>query len=198
MDSKRRGGGGKVLLHTRLDHQVKFGEHVAILGSTNDLGSWKKKVMMTWTKDGWVMDLELKGGSEVEYKFVIVTKEKRMMWEGGKNRVLKLPKEGKFALLCHWNKTGEDVKLLGLDSSVAERDDVGNGSVAADVVAPVVAEGQPSPFVQEWQGRSASFMQSNEHRNRETERRWNIDGLEGLSRKLVEGDRNARNWWRKV
>lgn len=186
------------MLRVRLDHQVEFGEHVAILGSCKELGSWKKKVAMTWTADGWVSDLELKGGSEVEYKFVIVKKDKKMAWEEGGNRVLKLPKVGDFGLVCHWNRTGEDVKLLGLDSSVGKRDDVGNGSAVAEVVAPVVAEGGPSPFVQEWQGRAASFMRSNEHGNRESERRWNMDGLDGLVLKLVEADRSARNWWRKV
>ncbi|RWR87190.1 phosphoglucan, water dikinase, chloroplastic isoform X1 [Cinnamomum micranthum f. kanehirae] len=198
MGSQRGGRSGKALLRVRLDHQVEFGEHVAILGSCKELGSWKKKVAMTWTADGWVSDLELKGGSEVEYKFVIVKKDKKMAWEEGGNRVLKLPKEGDFGLVCHWNRTGEDVKLLGLDSSVGKRDDVGNWSAVAEVVAPVVAEGGPSPFVQEWQGRAASFMRSNEHVNRESERRWNMDGLDGLALKLVEADRSARNWWRKL
>ncbi|XP_062082125.1 phosphoglucan, water dikinase, chloroplastic-like [Humulus lupulus] len=41
-------------------------------------------------------------------------------------------------------------------------------------------------------------MRSNEHRDRESERRWDTSGLEGLALKFVEGDRNARNWWRKL
>ena len=61
-----------------------------------------------------------------------------------------------------------------------------------------VLEGEPSPFVGQWQGKTASFMQSNEHRSHETERKWDLTGLEGLALKLVEGDQKARNWWRKV
>lgn len=197
MDSKKRGGGrdGKVQLHIQLNHQVEFGEHVVILGSSKELGSWRKKVMMNWTEAGWVSDIELKGGTEVEYKFIIVETDKGLVWEEGENRKLKLPNGGSFRVVCHWNKTGESANLLGLDSPVEE---MANGSVVVEVATPSLSEAEPSPFVQEWQGQAASFMRSNDHRNRESERRLNTDGLEGLSLKLVEGDRNARNWWRKL
>lgn len=62
----------------------------------------------------------------------------------------------------------------------------------------VVLEGEFSPFVEQWQGREISFMQSNEHRDKESQRRWDTSGLEGVPLKLVEGDRSARNWWRKL
>ncbi|KAL2497284.1 Phosphoglucan [Abeliophyllum distichum] len=90
--------GKKVKLKVTLDHQVEFGEHVAILGSAKELGSWKKRVMMNWTENGWVCDLELKSNKEpIEYKFVIVGKDKKnLKWESGDNRVLKLPQRGSF------------------------------------------------------------------------------------------------------
>ncbi|KAG0485880.1 hypothetical protein HPP92_009959 [Vanilla planifolia] len=41
-------------------------------------------------------------------------------------------------------------------------------------------------------------MRDNNHRNREMERKWNTEGLDGLSLKLVTGDQNANSWWRKL
>ncbi|XP_010244064.1 PREDICTED: phosphoglucan, water dikinase, chloroplastic isoform X2 [Nelumbo nucifera] len=193
MESRKRRG--KVLLSVRLNHQVEFGEHVAMLGSSKELGSWKKKVNLDWTENGWVCDLEMKGGEEVEYKFVILRKDKSIIWENGDNRSLKLPEGGRFEMICHWNKTGEAVNLLPLGATEKE-DTSDNGSAVVD--AETVPEGEPSPFVEQWQGKAASFMRSNEHTNRETERTWNTEGLEGLALKFVEGDRSARNWWRKL
>ncbi|GAB4844035.1 Phosphoglucan, water dikinase, chloroplastic [Ancistrocladus abbreviatus] len=199
---------GKVKLSVLLDHQVQYGESVVILGSIKELGSWKKKVLMDWTENGWACNLELTGGETVEYKFVVVGKDKILVWEAGDNRVIKLPKEGNFALVCHWNMTSEAVELLPMESD--ETRDLGegvsdNGSAvdSAAVVSEVgstamVSEVEGSSFVEQWQGRSVSFMQSNKHRSRETERKWDTSGLEGLALKLVQGDQNARNWWRKL
>lgn len=184
---------GKVRVNVRLDHQVHFGEHVVILGSAKELGSWKKEVPLDWSESGWVGDLELKGGHSIEFKFVIV-KDKSFLWEKGENRVIELPKQGSFGLVCHWNNTGEALDLLHLE----EEDHIGeNGSPTADA-ADLHLEVEPSPFVGQWQGMDISFVQSNEHRNRETDRKWDTSGLEGLALKLVEGDRSPRNWRRKV
>ncbi|KAA8535898.1 hypothetical protein F0562_030901 [Nyssa sinensis] len=86
-----RPGSSKVRLHVQLDHQVEYGGHVAILGSTKEFGSWKKKVAMDWTNNGWVCEVELKGGESIKYKFLIGRKDKSVVWESGDNRVLKLP-----------------------------------------------------------------------------------------------------------
>eukprot|EP00262_Sarcandra_glabra_P011298 TRINITY_DN2713_c0_g1_i2.p1 TRINITY_DN2713_c0_g1~~TRINITY_DN2713_c0_g1_i2.p1 ORF type:complete len:1245 (-),score=236.50 TRINITY_DN2713_c0_g1_i2:241-3843(-) len=189
---------GKVRLSVRLDHQVEFGDHVAILGSSKEFGSWKKKVQMKWTENGWVSELKTDGGSKVEFKFVISTVDKTTVWEGGDNRVLKLPNEGDFEIVCHWNKTRESVDLsrLGSVGKKEELKSTSNGSASSPSAA--VLEGESSPFVEQWQGRAASFMQSNEHRDRESERRWNTEGLDGLALQLVESDRSSRNWWRKL
>ncbi|GAB2267190.1 Phosphoglucan, water dikinase, chloroplastic [Dionaea muscipula] len=190
---------GKVCLRILLDHQVQYGEHVVILGSAKELGSWKNKVGMRWSETGWVCDLELEGGESVEYKFVIVRKNADLLWESGDNRVIKCPQNGNFRLVCHWNKTIQPVELLPLESKESEELEVGvsdNGSpVEIDLAAP---ELETSPFVEQWQGRDVSFMRSNEHRSGQTERKWDTSGLEGLALKLVQGDQNARNWWRKL
>lgn len=194
---KSKPGRGKVRLNVRLDHQVKFGEHVVILGSAKELGSWKKNVVLNWTENGWVCELELQGGESVEFKFVIVGKGKSVVWESGDNRVLKLPKGGSFGMVCKWNATGEAVELLPLSFGENEEEDFGdNGSAITTAASPL--EVKASPFVGQWQGKSVSFMQSNEHRNRESDRRWDTSGLQGLALKLVEGDRSARNWRKKV
>uniref|UniRef100_A0A2N9HSU4 CBM20 domain-containing protein n=1 Tax=Fagus sylvatica TaxID=28930 RepID=A0A2N9HSU4_FAGSY len=164
-----------------------------------ELGSWKKNVKMNWTESGWVSELKLQGGESVEFKFVIVSKDKSMVWEGGNNRVVKLPKGGSFRLVCKWNATAEPIGLLPLE--LGENDDLGdNGSAVTGgggAAAALEEEVGTSPFVGQWQGKSASFMRSNEHRDRESDRRWDTSGLEGLGLKLVEGDRGARNWWQK-
>lgn len=199
-----------VVLNFRLSHQVKFGEHVAILGSTKEFGSWKIKQPLNWTENGWVAEFQFEGAESVEYKFVIVKKDGGLVWEGGHNRILKLPKQGKFEIVCHWNKTGEAVDLLPLHSHVLEEEEVGNahnngsGQVVEKEVRNIQNNGsahleeETSPFVEQWQGKAASFMRSNEHGERERERKWDTSGLEGIVLKLVEGDKNARNWWRKV
>ncbi|CAI0453123.1 unnamed protein product [Linum tenue] len=187
----------KVQLNIRLDHQVKFGENVVILGSAKELGSWKKNVALNWTEGGWVCNLELDGGQSIEYKFVVVNKDKRTSWEGGDNRRLNLPNEGSYEMVCRWNATGEGIELLpaGSEQKQDRTEKIGFDGPSS---APPTHDGELSPFVGQWQGKAASFMRSNEHRDREGDRRWDTSGLEGLSLKLVEGDRSARNWWKKL
>uniref|UniRef100_A0A0D6QW72 CBM20 domain-containing protein n=1 Tax=Araucaria cunninghamii TaxID=56994 RepID=A0A0D6QW72_ARACU len=198
-----RSGQGNVMLHFRLDHQVRFGEQHAILGSTKSFGSWKKKVMMSWTESGWVLDLETRGGEKVEFKFVIVGRDGNLIWEGGNNRVLEFPKEGTYEIVCHWDKTHEAMNFQRTDHGAAtsqtldvkKEANLANGTAEIDTYKK---KGEASPFVKGWQGKDITFMRSNEHSSRERERRWNTSGLEGPALKLVEGDQNARNWWRKL
>ncbi|KAJ8530799.1 hypothetical protein K7X08_023680 [Anisodus acutangulus] len=189
----------KVQLRFRFDHQVKFGEHIAVLGSAKELGSWKKNIMMDWSENGWIGELELQSGETLEYKFVIVGKDKNMLWENGSNRILKLPDGGSFELVCKWNVTDEAVNLLPLDpfkvdKQVKEASDNGATITSQAAVGDVVT----SPFVEQWQGRSASFVRSADQLDSEKNRKWDTSGLTGISLKLVEGDKNARNWWRKL
>lgn len=181
----------KVLLRIRLDHQVSFGDNVAILGSTKDLGSWKKPVAMNWAEEGWVCDLQLRAGETFEFKFVILSGEKKIpIWENGGNRGLKLPAGEVFDLVCQWDRTDEDLVLSGGD--LVEKVDEGEESGGA------VLEAESSPFVEQWQGGAASFMRSNEHGSRERDGKWDTSGLDGVVVRLIEGDRSARNWWMKL
>ncbi|KAL3634731.1 Phosphoglucan, water dikinase, chloroplastic [Castilleja foliolosa] len=188
----------KVRVRFILEHQVQFGEHVAILGSAKELGSWKNKVMMNWTENGWVCDLELNSNNEepIECKFVIVGKDKeKITWESGNNRVFKFPKKGSFNVVCKWDKTNERVEILPRDGENVERiekQESENGNVVLDEAVST------SSFVDQWKGKNISFVRSKDHFDAEKNRKSDSSGLEGVSLKLVEGDRNARNWWRKL
>ncbi|RDX98549.1 Phosphoglucan, water dikinase, chloroplastic, partial [Mucuna pruriens] len=181
----------KVRLRLRLDHQVQFGDHVVIRGSRKELGSWSKNVPLNWTENGWVCDLEFKGSDDLEFKFLTVKQDKSLLWEGGENRLLKFPGGGQFATVATWNATQQNLELQSLDEVEVEKEE------EVEYHAPV-SESEPSPFVGQWQGKSISFMRSNEHRSHETERKWDTSGLQGLPLKLVQADQNARNWWRKL
>ncbi|VYS67987.1 unnamed protein product [Arabidopsis thaliana] len=201
---KKDGSGTKVRLNVRLDHQVNFGDHVAMFGSAKEIGSWKKKSPLNWSENGWVCELELDGGQVLEYKFVIVKNDGSLSWESGDNRVLKVPNSGNFSVVCHWDATRE---TLDLPQEVGNDDDVGDGGHERDnhdvgddrvVGSENGAQLQKSTLGGQWQGKDASFMRSNDHGNREVGRNWDTSGLEGTALKMVEGDRNSKNWWRKL
>lgn len=190
-----------VKIRTLLDHQVKFGQQVAVLGSTPELGLWKKHVPMTWTEEGWIAELDLRGGKTAEFKFVILS-DKCMVWENGDNRRLMVPECGEFHLLCHWNRTNESLELTEeicdekLEVKELKVDDKSYQNLEDEDADD--DSGGSSPFVEQWQGNEASFMRSNDHKNREFDRSWNTQELDGPALKLVQGDQRARNWWRKV
>ncbi|XP_042390095.1 phosphoglucan, water dikinase, chloroplastic-like [Zingiber officinale] len=199
-DSGESGERRKIRIRVLLAHQVKFGQHVSVVGSTEELGSWEKHVAMEWTPDGWARDLEVRGGESVEFKFVISSGGKKdMVWERGENRALMLPKDGGFSMVCRWNETGEALELQRI-AAAEESEELygGDGKESLVEIGGLDTEAEASPFVDQWQGKAASFMQSNEHRSKETEREWRTDGLDGVALKLVEGDRSARNWRRKL
>ncbi|KAL2503505.1 Phosphoglucan [Abeliophyllum distichum] len=189
---RQNAGGEKVKLKVRLDHQVEFGEHVAILGSAEELGSWKKTVMMDWTENGWVCDLELESNEEpIEYKFVIIGKDKKnLTWEIGDNRIIKLPRTGSFNIVCKWNEPSEPVEVLSLEEGEEDLEEEAlleeshNGNVVTSRLEATVTT---SAFVDQWQGKDV-----------ETKSNWDTSGLQGLALKLVKGDQSARNWWRKL
>ncbi|XP_015698644.1 phosphoglucan, water dikinase, chloroplastic isoform X2 [Oryza brachyantha] len=214
---KQRGDSSKkplVHLQVYLEHQVKFGEHIGVIGSTKELGSWKEQVELEWTPDGWVCQLKLPGETLVEFKFVIFLKGiKDKTWEDGNNRVVELPKDGKYDIVCHWNRTKEPLELLGTpklelvgeagknsreDATASVNivpEDAENISVDGDVD---LQEADSSTFSGQWQGSETVFMRSSEHRNKETDRMWDTTGLKEIALKLVEGDKASRNWWRKL
>ncbi|KAL3702008.1 hypothetical protein R1sor_020030 [Riccia sorocarpa] len=199
--------GTKVKVSVRLDHQVQFGEHHALMGSAECTGSWQRRVDMRWSDSGWIADLEANPGENLEFKFIIVAGDGQLIWENGPNRFLQVPSDsGAYEVVTQWDNTSEEVKLLGSSngngSAVhAQETEDKSGKQQGEVNGTARAEedkGVPaSSFVQEWQGREINFMRSNEH-SREKSGKWDTTGLDGPAKILVEGDKNAANWWRKL
>lgn len=198
----------KLKLRLRLDHQVQFGEHHALFGSAESTGSWQDRVGMIWTADGWVADIEATVGEAFEFKYVTVSSDGQVIWERGPNRTLELPSQsGDFEVVSHWNQTQERIAFVARSSGAQEvtcdvsrnsdlrhtenSPDVGNGGFTSGQYV------ESTPFVQGWQGKETLFMKSNEHSG-ERLGQWDSMGLEAAAVKVVDGDRTASNWWRKV
>jgi len=190
----------KVKVRLLLDHQVQFGESLALLGSAECAGSWQNKVAMSWTEAGWVAELEGKPGEKLEYKHVLITQNGETVWEAGPNRVLPLPAEGCFQLVTHWDCTQEESELRKEKEQQDEEPEserhVNNVDEKPGNSLNVVEE-TASSFVEGWQGREVSFMRSNDHAH-EKAGKWDTWGLEGAALHLVQEDQKASNWWRKL
>ncbi|KAH9572132.1 hypothetical protein CY35_02G130500 [Sphagnum magellanicum] len=189
----------KVKVRLLLDHQVQFGESLALLGSAECAGSWQNKVAMSWTEAGWVAELEGKPGEKLEYKHVLITQNGETVWEAGPNRVLPLPAEGSFQLVTHWDCTQEESELRKEKEQQEEPESerqVNNVEEKPGNSLNVVEE-TASSFVEGWQGREVSFMRSNDHAH-EKAGKWDTSGLDGAALHLVQEDQKASNWWRKL
>ncbi|KAG0556349.1 hypothetical protein KC19_11G046700 [Ceratodon purpureus] len=194
-----------VKVRVRLDHQVQFGEMHAILGSAKSIGEWQDKVLMKWTEAGWVVDLEGKPGEKVEYKHVIVTHDGGVIWEEGPNRSMLLPSElTEVELVTHWGRTDEELQFQG-GKKVAESSQNGSQnrqsgkkeeqaqaaeSPGVGKVEEAVNEMSTS-FVKSWQGAAVKDR-------KERTGKWDTRGLDGPALQIVEGDKKASNWWRKL
>eukprot|EP00250_Pteridium_aquilinum_P016715 c23252_g1_i1 orf=383-3940(-) len=201
----------KVKIRLRLDHQVQFGEHHALMGSAKCMGSWQKRIPMHWTESGWVADLDLDTGERAEFKYLIVLPDGNVVWEDGSNRVLECPEGRSFELVSQWNDTENVTVVEGKEvssTSVQTSGKSSNGSAVKRIEEPVVSNNDAADsneedfeastsFVQEWQGRQVAFMRSNEHKG-ENKGKRDTSGLEGSALYLVDGDKSANNWRRKL
>lgn len=200
----------KVKLRLRLDNQVQFGENHALMGSAQSMGSWQNRIPMTWTESGWVTDLEVDSGEHIEFKYVIVLPNGEIVWEDGSNRVLEITRGGSFELVSFWNDTqgaleGHNSSIQALEqSSGTEKISLNGSAVERGEVSSAGATDNSTEdfevstsFVKEWQGRQIAFMHSNDHK-RENTGKWDTSGLEGSAAYLVDGDKKANNWWRKL
>lgn len=194
---------GRANLKLRLDHQVQFGEHHALIGSAEAMGSWQKKTVMNWTESGWVIDLVLNVGERIEFKYIIVLGNGEIIWEDGSNRVIEVPKGGSFDVVCRWNNTEGITRLDDKDDASGfvhmpeESTEIGDASQNGSATKSKEQSEVGTSFTQEWQGKDISFMRSNDH-TRGGAGKWDTSGLEGPALLLVDGDKNANNWWRKL
>lgn len=76
-------------------------------------------VPLQWTDSGWVVEFEANPDETFEYKHIIVTHGGDVVWEGGPNRVLSVPSEGKFEVVTHWDCTHEDLQLQSQEEFIS-------------------------------------------------------------------------------
>lgn len=77
-----------------MQEQVPFKTYFKVCGNVEELGAWnlEKAPMMEWSEgDVWFVDVAIPAGVEVEYKVVKVPRREPIAWEGGPNRLLKVP-----------------------------------------------------------------------------------------------------------
>ena len=77
----------------RVNYKVDYGQAIAIIGNTDEMGAWKHfKHCLHWTEgDNWVIDMTLRQPYFM-YKYVVVnydTKEP-IRWEEERNRIADL------------------------------------------------------------------------------------------------------------
>ncbi|CAI5967224.1 unnamed protein product [Closterium sp. NIES-64] len=113
------------------------------------------------------------------------------------------PRGKEFNTNVEWNKTAAT-----LSWEVTKEDRAGSSNEApVGVDSGSESEGEfssaedgeleESAFAQKWAGRGVEFMRSNAHKS-ERRGRWDTSGLEGPAKTLVEADKGAGNWWRKL
>ncbi|CAI5481687.1 unnamed protein product [Closterium sp. Yama58-4] len=187
---------------------VKFGESIAVVGSADWLGSWTDPKTLQWSEAGWSITLDAPAGQDVEFKFVIVKNGKSAVWEDGPNRKVTVPgvePRGKeFNTDIDWNKTAAtlswEVTKEDIEESYNEAPVGGDGGSESEGEFSSAEDGvelEESAFAQKWAGRGVEFMRSNAHKS-ERRGRWDTSGLDGPAKALVESDKSAGNWWRKL
>lgn len=98
---------------------ISFGEHLCLVGSCEELGSWNVETApkFRWTHgDVWVADVELPSGSRAEFKIVhAIPSTGEHIWEYTSNRILEVPdvnemKDGELSLI--WCDESADVTVV--------------------------------------------------------------------------------------
>lgn len=184
--------------------------------------------MMWTEGDVWEVALDagelVASGGRLEFKCVVVKSDGNVFdWEDGDNHVVDLPSNLGGTAVVTW---GRKVEILGDDGGRAESgrsedshngNENGNGAGLSDAAHGYVestAQASVSidrlgtfssmddsqngqTLLEQWSGDETVFMQSNEH-PRERQGKWDTDGLSGASLRLVQGDRDASNWLKKL
>lgn len=209
-----------VQINILVSHQVKFGDSIAVTGSADWLGSWSKPIDLTWSENGWKIELMAEKGVEIELKFIVLLQGKAQAWENGDNRKWRIPQEsGIYDVVTQWDKTSETVefkkrevleknKVEKVEQTVSKTSenqekkrgkDEGKKAKKTEERSQQVetVENETTDFSRNWQGNEINFMKSNQHK-RERNGVWKTEGLSGPILQIVEGDKGAGNWWRKV
>eukprot|EP00850_Spirogloea_muscicola_P003513 SM000014S00301 [mRNA] locus=s14:501177:507786:- [translate_table: standard] len=181
------------------------------------MGAWGSPVEMAWTEAGWMADLTLPAGERVEFKFLILRDGGgEPGWEDGANRVLEVPGDGgEYHLSALWGHQDAHLEKEGgggggsapaaqnrAASAEAESAEAGGGGEEPEPPKEEVPSNgnagvEASEFGQRWQGKGTSFMRSNDH-SHDRSGQWDTVGLGGAALRLVEGDKDAGSWRKKL
>lgn len=222
MGTSVEGGDGELTFKVR--RRVNFGECVKLVGDSKPFGKWspgRSLVEMVWTDgDVWeaVVDagelVASSGAGRLEFKCVVVKDgADEFEWEGGDNHVVDLSSSLGGTAVVTW---GKRIELFGADgadgarSALFEGLENGNGEgraggaqmsrsfdMGSSFSSMDDAQNAPLLPLDQWSGDEVVFMQSNEH-PRDRQGTWDTDGLSGTSLRLVQGDRDASNWLKKL
>ena len=180
-----------------IQHAVRYGECLRIVGSCAELGQWKpeKGLVMSWS-DGnvWSGSIELHDQKQIEFKAVIWRDKSdgEVIWEGGDNHSVSLPVDGGVDIHMTWEKTRVDVQHY-CDDILERKDELPLVDDTIPVKQKMVEQQMDTGGKLEsekWSGKDTVFMQQNRH---PTERNgiWDVHGLHGPALRFVEGDEKA-------
>eukprot|EP00803_Ostreobium_quekettii_P004598 evm.model.scf_1052.1 EVM.evm.TU.scf_1052.1 scf_1052:16591-22201(-) len=162
-------------------------EFLQISGEPDALGRWDREAaprMIPYGEDVWELDLMLGAGSTVEFACAMGGPDGRQ-GIGEEARSVNIPAccdrvdvEFEFGI-----QDSMKVEAFREGGRPIEEEGIEEDSLARNGVA--------------WQGREIKFLQSNDH-PRERNGMWRTEGLEGVAKALVEGDREAGSWLEKL
>ncbi|KAG1668382.1 hypothetical protein FOA52_004892 [Chlamydomonas sp. UWO 241] len=218
-------GKATVPLTIEIKQEVSFGEVMKACGNDAAFGSWAldKAPALKWSEGHvWKLTTDIPVGQTMKFKLVRV-KEDGANWEGGGDRELKaLGPDYGLSVTCSWDKTSDmvvEASKLGAgggasagsksNASVVSGDEDASKKAKQQRGAVAVAERSGdgssglSSFEEEsrgagkaWVGASPEFVQSRQDKERSGV--WNTDGLDGVGLAVVEGDKGAANWLKKL
>ncbi|KAK9806719.1 hypothetical protein WJX72_000486 [[Myrmecia] bisecta] len=194
-----------------ISREVGFGESHKIVGSHPVLGGWDigSAPAMQWS-DGnvWTLEVPIPAGAEFEFKCAKVAGD-HTDWEGGSNRVVKVPEAQTVTVGFEWSNDGSlTIEAHGQPAAAEHAEQNGHAHGEQQVQQPEAASpssngsgGKASdddrlPH-QQWQGGDVRFMKSNEH-SKERAGVWNKEGLQGAPLAIVSGDEKSGSWLGKL
>lgn len=139
---------------------VMFGEHLCLVGSCEELGSWnvERAPKFQWTHgDVWVADVELPSDTSAEFKVVhVVPSTGEYIWEYTNNRVLEVPdvkemKDGELSLTwCDESVDASMVRPVKMSSMASwDEDDEQSAAGPFSSVLDFFAEDKPVEVIGE-------------------------------------------------
>jgi 4-alpha-glucanotransferase len=101
----------------KIDYQTLWGQVLYVSGSATEFGKWDPKnalPMNTYVPGEWETQCSLPSGLTLEYKYLIKDENGNLIWEGGKNRLLKTGEKGLNELRCRdfWRSPRESEAIL--------------------------------------------------------------------------------------